>query len=112
MFYCFFLLKNGPSKALSAATKSIVLPVELMGRLRLPLWLSRCFTVTRRVGAAEGPALCRCSSAGEIRVLVGQTITVALASLPVRVSPSPQEGFSAKPSVELGGERLRAASAG
>ncbi|XP_009324493.1 PREDICTED: myosin phosphatase Rho-interacting protein-like [Pygoscelis adeliae] len=36
------------------------------------------------IGAAEGPAFCRCSSAGEIGVLAVQTITVSLALLPVQ----------------------------
>lgn len=105
-----FFFKEGPLKALSAATKSIVLPVELMGRLRLPPWRSQCFTITCRVGATEGPALCQCSSAGEISVLAVQTITASLALLSVRVSPSSQEGLSVKPGAELGGEMLRAAS--
>lgn len=108
LFKNFF--KKGPLKALSAVTKSMVLPVELMGRLRLPLWHSQCFTITCRVGATEGPALCQCGSAGEISVLAVQMITVSLALLPVRVSPSSQEGLSVKPGAELEGERLRAAS--
>lgn len=106
----FFFKKKGPSKALSAATKSIVWPVELMGRLRLPPWLSQCFTVTCRVGAAEGPAFCRCGSAEEIGVLAVQTVTVSLALLPVQVSPSHQEGLSGKPGAELGEERLQTTS--
>ena len=54
--------------------------------------------------------LCRCGSAGEIGVLAVQTITVSLALPTVWVSPSPREGLFVKPGVELGRERLRAAS--
>lgn len=110
MFCFFFKKKKGLSKALSAATKSIILPVELVGRLRLTPWLSWCFTVTCRVGAAEGPVLCQCGSIGEIRVLVVPVITVSLALLPAWVSSSPWQGHLVKLGAELGGKRLRAAS--